>query len=124
MPDKIFKLNDFNCKITIHFEDTIQNILKSICSGNHVLTNRPMPSVHFIDNFNNVPELRRMIVNTLRNIEIQNLQTNKEDIKEYLRKVEPVSFKRKLEKIAEKHISKYAKFEDIPEGTKGVYGEA
>jgi hypothetical protein len=74
--------------------------------------------------FTNVPELRKMIVHTLRKIRNEKPTPKQEDISYYRERVNPDYFKKKLERIAEKHISPYAKFEDITDKTKGVWNEA
>ena len=49
-----------------------------------------------------------MTVHTIRNILRVMPEVNKDDIKEYRAKVNPDHFKKKLQKIAEKEIKKYA----------------
>jgi hypothetical protein len=46
---------------------------------------------------------------------------DKADIDFYKVRVNPENFKRKLQKIAEKEIKKYARLEDITTQTKGVW---
>ncbi len=122
MPDQIFKINDLNCSITVHFDDSMINILKSICMGNIVITEKFIPSTYHIQSYSNVPELRKMLVHTIRQVNVQKPEVNKEDLKEYRERATPNHFKRKLEKIMEKRINKYARLEDITSDTKGVFG--
>jgi len=122
MPDQIFKINDLNCSITIHFDDSMVNVLKSICMGNMVITEKYIPSTYQIQSYGNVPELRRMIVHTLRQILKQKPEVNQDDLNEYREKTTPNHFKRKIEKIMEKKIHKYAKLEDIQPTDRGTFG--
>lgn len=122
MPDQIIKVNDLNCPITIHFDDSMINVLKSICMGNMVITEKFIPSTYHIQSYSNVPELRKMIVHTIRQIQKQKPEVNDEDLKEYRENTTPNHFKRKLEKIMEKKVSKYAKLEDIQPAIRGTFG--
>jgi hypothetical protein len=124
MPDLTFKLNDMNCGITVHFQDSMQNLLKSVCMGNHVITEAYLPNTYQIQAFQNIPELRKMITHTIRQIRKSKPEISDTDLSEYRNQTNPAYFKRKLEKIAEKHISKYARLEDIQPGTKGVFAKA
>jgi len=122
MPDQIFKINDLNCPITIHFDDSMINVLKSICMGNIVITEKYIPSTYYIESYSNVPELRKMIVRSIRQIQKHKPQIVQEDLNDYRERTTPNHFRRKLEKIMEKKINKYARLEDIAPGAKGVFG--
>ena len=122
MPDQIFKMNDLNCPITIHFDDSMINVLKSVCMGNIVITEKYIPATYYIQSYSNIPELRKMIVHSVREIQKNKPQVVEEDLNDYRERTTPNHFKRKLEKIMEKKISKYARLEDIQPGTKGVFG--
>jgi len=122
MPDQTFKLNDLTCPITVHFDDSMVNVLRSICMGNMVITEKFLPSTYQIQSFSNVPELRRMILHTIRQIQKQSPQVNEEDLKDYRENTTPNHFKRKLEKIMEKKINKYAKLDDISPAIRGTFG--
>ncbi len=113
MPDLEFKLNDPSCPIAVHFQDDIINTLKSIIFGCHVITNEYLPNIHFIEGFNNVPELRKMLVHTIRQILKKNEVPDPKIISDYFDKTRVSYFKRRLEKIAEKKVSKYAKLIDM-----------
>ena len=121
MPDQDIRINDVTCAVTVHFDDRITNITHSVCRGNHVITNQDIPGTHWIQGFENIPELRKMIVHTIRKINRQKPKMDKAEIDLCKAKVNPDNFKRKLNKIAEKEIKRYAKFEGISENTKGVW---
>jgi hypothetical protein len=80
--------------------------------GCHTITNEYLPDVHHIEGFNNVPELRKMLVHTIRQILRKNELPNEETVKDYYEKTRVAYFKKKLEKISEKKPSKYAKLID------------
>jgi hypothetical protein len=122
MPDQIFKVNDLTCPITVHFDDSMVNILRSICMGNIVITEKFIPSTYHIQSYSNVPELRKMIVHTIRQIQKQKPTVIEQDLNDYRERTTPNHFKRKLEKIMEKKISKYAKLEDIMPSERGTFG--
>lgn len=121
MPDMEFKHNDLSSKITIHFEDRIGEVLKSICYGNYVISNIYFPGTYFIQGFTNHAELRKMITHTIRTILKTKPGVNEEDVNYYKERIQSSYFKNKLEKIAEKKYSKYARLQDIGLDTKGVF---
>jgi hypothetical protein len=121
MPDQEIVLNDITAQITVHFDDRITNITHSLARGNYVISNQNIPGAYFIQGFTNVPELRKMMVHTIRNIKRTNPEINPADAKEYRAKINPSHFKKRLQKIAEKEIKKYARLEDINANTKGVF---
>jgi hypothetical protein len=116
MPDYKFYLKDLSCPITIHFEDTISNIISSICNGNWVISNTNIFGVEHIQGFQNIPELRKMLVHGVRKANKVSKLADESLISDYKNQVNPNTFYRKLRKIADKEINKYARFEQI-EGT-------
>jgi hypothetical protein len=121
MPDAEFRFNDLSCKITVHFEDRIPNVIKSLCYGNYVITNEFFPSTYHLEGYSNHAELRKMLTHTLRSIQNSKPEVDQKDVDSYREKVQSSYFKSKLEKIAEKKFSKYGRMEDITENTKGVF---
>lgn len=121
MPDKEIVINDLTAQITVHFDDRITNITHSLCRGNYVVANQNLPGAYFTEGFTNVPELRKMIVHTIRNIQRTKPKISKTDIDYYRNKVNPEHFKKKLEKIAAKEIKKYAKLEEVNANTRSMY---
>ena len=127
MPDQEFVFKDTDCFITIHLQDEVVNILESLCKGNYVITDRYFAGSYRMHGWHNIPELRRMVVHTIRQILKAKPELNKDDLAYYRDRVNPDHFKNRLERIAEKKISKYAKLADIESGDKGVFdgvGEA
>jgi Mn-dependent DtxR family transcriptional regulator len=92
-----------------------------LCRGNYVIANQNYQGAYWIQGFTNVPELRKMLVHTIRRIQREKPKVDKEDIDFYRLRVNPDNFKRKLQKIADKEIKKYAKFEGVSETTRGVW---
>lgn len=121
MPDQEIVVNDLGCRITVHFQDRVTNTLASLAKGNYVLTDHHFPGSNKIEGFTNVPELRRMIVHTIRNINRTRPEVAKDNIEYYTPRVDPLRFKQKLHKIAEKEIKKYARLEEIDQQAKGVF---
>jgi glycosyltransferase involved in cell wall biosynthesis len=121
MPDQEIRVNDVSCSITVHFDDKPTNITHSLCRGNYVIANQNYQGAYWIQGFTNVPELRKMLVHTIRRIQREKPKVDKEDIDFYRLRVNPDNFKRKLQKIADKEIKKYAKFEGVSETTRGVW---
>ncbi len=113
MPDQAIYHNDLSCDITIHFEDDPQNIIKSICTGNKVISNNPMAGIYYVQAFTNVPELRKMLVHIIRKIRKDDEKPEQETMVSYRGKTNPMKFKEKLERLADKHIQKYGKLEEI-----------
>lgn len=113
MPDKTFLLNDLSCGITVHYADSAPNIFKSILHGNHVITNTYLTNVYHIQGFTNVPELRKMVVHTIRGIQKDNPSVNPESVKFYMNRTRPEAFKKRLERIANKPLRMTAKSEEI-----------
>ena len=109
MPDIEFKLNDYSCSISVHFSDDITNTIKAVLSGCHVITNEYVPGVHHVEAFQTVPELRRILVHNIRQILRKNELPDESVISDYTEKTKASYFKKKLEKIAEKKVSKYAR---------------
>jgi len=121
MPDIEFKYNDLSSKITVHFEDRIGEIIKSICYGNYVISNVYFPGTYYIRGFNNHAELRKMITHSIRTILKTKPEIVQKDVDYYRERSQSSYFKNKLERIAEKKFSKYARLEDISAETKGVF---
>jgi hypothetical protein len=121
MPDQEIVINDITAQITVHFDDRITNITHSLCRGNYVVANQNLPGAYFIEAFANVPELRKMIVHTIRSIQRTKPKISNDDIKYYKEKVNVDRFKKKLDKIAAKEIKKYAKLEDVNANTRSLY---
>lgn len=121
MPDFEVRVNDLSCYITVHFDDRTTNITHSICRGNYVITNQDFPGTFKIEGFQNVPELRKMIVHTIRKIGREKPMVDKKDVDYYKVRTDVNNFKRKLEKIAEKEIKRYAKIEDIQGNVRSMY---
>lgn len=121
MPDQEICINDLSCAITVHFDDRVTNLTHSLCRGNYVIANQNYPGAYFVQGFTNVPELRKMIVHTIRKILREKPTVDKADIDYYRLKVNPDNFKKKLEKIAAKEIKKYAKLEDVNANTRSMY---
>lgn len=121
MPDQEIVVNDVTCKITVHFDDRITNVTHSLCRGNHVISNYNMPGLYYVEGFTNVPELRKMLVHTIRKIQRYNTVVSKEDIDYYRSQVNVAHFKKRLEKIAAKEIKKYARLEEITPETRSIF---
>ena len=121
MPDQKVVMDDPTSKITVHFDDRITNIYQSLCRGNYVISNKYLPGSYFIQGFTNVPELRKMIIHTIRQILRTKPEIDEKDVNYYRDRINPSYFKNKLERIAEKEIKKYARLEEITEKTKGVF---
>lgn len=121
MPDQEIRINDLSCHITVHFDDRITNITHSLCRGNHVITNQDVYGANWVQGFTNIPELRKMIVHQIRRAIRSNQKPDKGVMDFYKVRVNPDNFKKKLQKIADKEIKKYAKFDGISETTKGVW---
>lgn len=113
MPDITFKLNDPKCGMSIHFQDDVTNVLKSIISGNHVITDDYLQGTYRIEGFTNVPELRKMLVHTIRRLRRLNIPPDEKTIKEFTDKTRVSFFRNKLERIAEKKVEKYGKLIDL-----------
>jgi ATP-dependent Lon protease len=62
-----------------------------------------------------------MLVHTIRKIQREKPKMDKADIDFYKVRVNPENFKKKLQKIAEKEIKRYARLEDINTQAKGVW---
>ena len=121
MPDQEIRVNDLSCEITVHFDDRVTNVTHSLCRGNQVISNQQYAGAYWIQGFTNVPELRKMLVHTIRKIQREKPKMDKADIDFYKVRVNPENFKKKLQKIAEKEIKRYARLEDITTQTKGVW---
>lgn len=121
MPDQEFFINDLGCRITVHFQDRATNVLASLARGNYVITDQHFAGSSKIENFGNVPELRRMIVHTIREINRIKPDIAKDNMDYYLPRISPERFKQKLQKIADKEIKKYAKLDEIDSRIRGVF---
>jgi len=115
MPDIEIRLNDPTCSISVHFQDDISNTLEAVIRGQFVITNDYLPDTHRIEGFENIPELRKMLVHTIRRIIKANEDPDEIVIKRYRAKTKVEFFKGKLERIAEKKVSKYGKIMELQE---------
>jgi len=113
MPDQDFFLNDLSCDITVHYQDRPDKIFRSILNGNHVITNSYYPNVYHVQGFTNVPELRKMVCHTIRGIQKKGEKPSDDAINFYMPRTRPDAFRKKLERVANKHIQKLGKLEDI-----------
>lgn len=113
MPDIEFFQNDLSCGISVHYQDSPENIIKSICAGNVVISTDPMAGVNFVQGFTNVPELRKMLVHAIRKIRKDGDKTNQQDIDSYRSKCNPKKMRDRLMKLSEMHIQKYGRLSDI-----------
>jgi glycosyltransferase involved in cell wall biosynthesis len=116
MPDFKFYLKDLICPVTIHFEDSIQNIISSVCYKNIVITNMDVPGTIRVEGFSNIPELRKMLVHQIRRALKIPIEVDEALIADYKTQTSPKNFYRKLRKIADKEIMKYNRFQEM-EGT-------
>jgi len=112
MPDMKFYLNDLSCPITVHFKDNFENVIRSVCTGNKVITNLDVKGTLRVQGFTNVPELRKMLVHLIRQA-IRRDMVDQELIKDYRIKTNPKNFYNRLRKIADKKIQKYARFQEL-----------
>ena len=113
MPDLMIKLNDPSAFISIHFQDDIINAIRFLVNGSNVITNDYLPYTHNYEGFNNIPELRKLLVHEIRRLIKSEETVPEKAIAYYKARTSYKYFKNKLERIAEKKFSKYAKLNDL-----------
>ncbi len=113
MPDLGFRHNDISCGISVHHEDHPENIIKTLCAGNVIISTTPMAGVNYVQGYTNVPELRKMLVHAIRKVRKDGEKAEQETVDSYRAKCNPKKMKDRLMKLAEKHIQKYGRLSDI-----------
>jgi glycosyltransferase involved in cell wall biosynthesis len=113
MPDFKFFMNDLSCPVTVHFEDSINNIIQSVCNKNIVISNTDIPGSIHVQGFSNIPELRKMIVHQIRKaIKIKD-EPDPYIVADFKNQVNPSNFYKKLRKIADKEVTKYGRLQEM-----------
>lgn len=109
MPDIKFHKNDLGCPITVHYEDRVDRVIKSLAMGNIVISNAYIKGVERIEGYTNVPELRKMLVHAIRRMIKSPPESDMELIESYRSKIKPRKYRDMLDKIAMSTVNKYGK---------------